>query len=88
MNYAQGNLRMIQAALGVVDKHIQEQVIYRSSYCADCLQAGSCKNCSCSVPGRWYSTPTCGDRFPDLMNEEDWEKYKEENNIEIDEHSL
>lgn len=82
-NFFQGNVRVALNAINRLDPHIKEQVLYRSSHCADCLQAGKCKNCGCSVPGRWYSTATCGERFPDLMEEQDWEKYKEDNNITI-----
>ena len=51
----------------------------------DCVKLGYCKYCGCSIPGKLYVTTSCnnGERFPDLMCEADWEKYKTENNIEI-----
>jgi hypothetical protein len=60
-----------------------EQIAYRKLQCTDCWEKGKCQHCGCSLPGRWYSTPSCngGERFPDLMSEENWIKYKQDNNI-------
>lgn len=84
-NFATGNARMALDQLGLLtDNHIKEQVTYRISLCKDdCLVEGKCKHCGCKVPGRLYSTPSCnnGERFPDLMDEKDWIKYKERNDI-------
>ena len=62
--------------------HIQEQIQYRESKCPDCLEAGECKVCGCSVPGKWFVTKSCnnGERFPDLMNKEEWEEFKAKQN--------
>lgn len=83
-NYFEGNARLLLDNLGVSMKHIEQQVAYRLLTCKDdCVIAGKCKQCGCSLPGRAFSTPSCNEeRFPDMMNEEDWNKYKKEKNIE------
>jgi len=83
--FIQGNARLLGDRFGMVDKHVQEQVAWRATLCTDCAEAGECKVCGCSVPGKWYVNKSCndGERFPDMMDAETWEKYKNENNIEI-----
>jgi len=58
--------------------HLQEQIVYRASKCPDCVKAKECKHCGCSVPGKFYVTKSCnkGERFPDLMEKDEWETYK------------
>lgn len=85
-HFLEGNLKMFGDYLHILKKHEREQVLYRFGVCQeDCVQHGYCKYCGCSVPGKFYVTESCngGERFPDLMNEKDWEKFKVENNIEI-----
>jgi hypothetical protein len=82
--FVQGNTRMFGAKYNLVDEHIQEQVAYRAMICKEsCLPFGKCEVCGCSVPGKLYVTKSCnkGDKFPDLMSKEEWEKFKKENNI-------
>jgi hypothetical protein len=38
-----------------LQKHEQEQVIYRAAKCKDCLELGRCHTCGCSTPGLFYS---------------------------------
>lgn len=82
-NYIEGNVQMALAEMGLAEKHIVEQVAYRESKCPDCAADGKCMHCHCSLPGRWFSTSSCndGDRFPALMSPENWEKFKEDNNL-------
>ena len=85
-HFLEGNLKMLGDYLHILPKHEREQVLYRSEVCRnDCMQYGYCKYCGCSVPGKLYVKESCngGERFPDLMTEEEWEKFKVENNIEI-----
>lgn len=83
-NFAQGKLREAQMGLGILEIHILEQAAYRESLCPDCAKLGKCVGCGCGVPGRWFSTPSCSEgRYPALMDQADWEVYKEEHNIEI-----
>jgi len=90
--FFQGNLRMFANSLSKftrsyigLEKHIQEQVYYRSTKCQDCFQEKKCLYCGCSVPGKWFADDQCkGKRWPAMMlKAEDWERYKQENNIEI-----
>jgi len=82
-NYFQGHSRQILANLGVTSKHIEEQVAYRLLTCKDtCLPNKECSKCGCDLPQRAFTTESCNlDKFPDLMNEEDWIKYKLDNGI-------
>lgn len=63
-------------------EYMQEQVAYRKSKCPDCAEAGECKVCGCSVPGKWFVTKSCnnGERFPDLMSKKEWEEFKVKGN--------
>ena len=84
--FIEGNLKLLGDKMHLLPKHEREQVLYRSMVCKnDCVKLGYCKYCGCSIPGKLYVTTSCnnGERFPDLMGEAGWEKYKTENNIEI-----
>ena len=84
--FIEGNLKMLGDQMHLLPKHEREQVLYRSMICKDdCMERGYCIYCGCSVPGKMYVKTSCnsGERFPDLMGAEDWEKYKIKNNIEI-----
>lgn len=83
-NFFEGNSRMILDKLGITSTHIEEQVAHRLLTCKDdCVIAGKCKVCTCPLPNRAFSTSSCNkERFPDLMNEENWNNYKTKNNIE------
>lgn len=86
LQFFEGNLKMLGDQLHLLSEHEKEQVLYRLDVCKDdCVKYGYCINCGCSVPGKLYVKESCnaGSRFPDLMNKEDWEKYKTENNIII-----
>lgn len=77
-NFIEGNINKTKHSLEMLNEHIEEQVEYRKTFCKDCEELGKCVYCNCSYPGRLYSTPSCnyGDRFPDLMNKEDWDEFK------------
>jgi hypothetical protein len=82
--FAQGNIRLLGDEFNLLPKHLKEQVKYRYDLCkTDCVRYGKCRYCSCSLPGKFYVTESCnnGEIFPDLMSEEDWVKYKEQNKI-------
>ena len=81
--YLEGNSRMMLDNVGLVGLHIQEQIAYRMLLCKECLTKGECEICGCSVPGKLYTSESCNpDKFPDLMNEVDWNKFKLNNGIE------
>jgi hypothetical protein len=85
-HFLQGNIRWFGDEFKVLPRHIKEQVIYRAHFCQDdCVRAGQCRYCGCSLPGKFYVTESCnqGKRFPDLMGKEEWEQYKIDNNFKI-----
>lgn len=82
--FFEGYTRMLGDRINRVPEHTREQVIYRAEICKDtCVKKGKCDYCGCSVPGKLYVKKSCnnGERFPDLMNKEDWELFKKENNV-------
>lgn len=83
--FIEGNLNMLEDDMFGKPQYYKEQILYRASKCQDCYRIGKCLNCGCSLPGKHYVKESCnnGLRFPDLMEEEDWIKFKEDNNIEI-----
>lgn len=82
--FVEGNAKEMYDKLVGLPKHTKQQVMYRLSQCADdCVIEGKCKECGCRLPGKAFVTESCNpERFPNLMNEEDWDKFKEENGID------
>jgi len=75
--FLEGNTKQILAGVGLQPKHIEEQIMYRASICSDCMSAGKCKMCGCSLPGKLHVAKSCNpERFPDLMSSQEWEKFK------------
>lgn len=84
--FIEGNLKMLGDELHLLPLHEREQVLYRSAICKDdCVALGYCAYCGCSVPGKLYVRESCngGERFPNMMNAENWQEFKTKNNIEI-----
>jgi hypothetical protein len=83
--FFEGNIKMLGDALGFFANFEKEQILYRTSICSDCVAQGECKYCGCSLPGKFYVRMSCngGERFPDLMSQQEWEEYKKANGIEI-----
>ena len=88
--FFEGYAKMFYEMLIGLPEHTKEQVLYRESKCQDCWVEGhkdrgpeTCKYCGCSIPGKWFVQVSCnkGERFPDLMGKEEWEKFKEENDV-------
>ena len=87
LQFIEGNIKMLGDKFGAISDHTKEQVLYRSQVCKnDCIKRGYCVHCGCSVPGKMYVVASCnkGSRFPDLMDLDSWEKYKNKNNIKIE----
>jgi len=89
-SFFQGNYRMFIDSLGdkqnkyfKLEKHLKEQVLYRASLCQECKEEGECKVCGCSVPGKWFADKSCGGPWGDMLNADDWEKFKQINKIDI-----
>ena len=62
-----------------------EQVVYRTRQCGDCCQAGECKVCSCEMPAMALCpSGYCeANKWGSYMSPEEWEKYKQQMNIQI-----
>jgi hypothetical protein len=84
--FIEGHLNKLEDDLFGKPSHFKEQVLYRASKCEDCYRIGKCLTCGCNLPGKHYVTKSCnnGLRFPDLMEAEEWEQYKIDNDIKID----
>lgn len=84
-NYLEGRANQALSSLDLKPESFIEQINYRKSKCQDCLSKGRCEYCGCAVPGRLYSTASCnkGEKFPDIMNDEEWVKFKQTNNEEF-----
>jgi hypothetical protein len=86
LQFAEGNVNMFIDKLNLLPKHKREQVMWRLEICKDdCVIKGRCKYCGCSVPGKLYVDRSCnsGERFPDMMEELEWEEFKKNNNLTI-----
>lgn len=83
--FVEGNLNKLEDDLIGKPEYYKEQIIYRASKCSDCYEKGECSVCGCALPAKHYVAESCndGERFPDLMNEEDWEAYKKEHDIKV-----
>jgi hypothetical protein len=82
--YLEGNLKMFGDKIYLLSDHEKEQVAYRALVCKDeCVKLGYCVYCGCDLPGKFYVKESCnsGERFPNLMNKSDWEKFKLDNKI-------
>lgn len=79
-SFLQGKTRKVIDHFNLLPIHIQEQVAFRENKCKKSCPT-KCQHCGCETPGRWFSDESCndGEKFPDLMNNVDWEKYKKKN---------
>jgi len=86
-DYFQGNYGFFKAKLGLQPKYIQEQVLYRASFCSnECITNDSCKYCGCDRIPKLFVKVSCNKEtnLPDLMEETDWNTFKIENNVNLD----
>jgi len=83
-SFLEGNIQLGLEQLHLQPTHIQEQIAYRRLLCSnDCMITGKCKYCGCEVLGKTSVKESCNknERFPDLMSNLEWIKYKESNDI-------
>ena len=88
--FLQGNLRKLKEKILKLplDDYIKEQIEWRAEQVAikspECLEKGECY-CGCTMPNKMYEDRGCegwevgnksGPCYPDMMNKEDWEKFK------------
>lgn len=83
-SFIEGNGKYIYDNLIGLPQHQKEQVAYRLSICKDdCVVEGKCKYCTCPSEKKIFVNESCnnGERFPDIMNKEEWEEFKIKNGI-------
>ncbi len=77
-SFFEGNIKYFYYKIFNKPQHIQEQIQMRLSKCQnDCLIDNKCIKCGCPVNKKVFVEKSCNEeRFPDLMNNEEWEQYK------------
>lgn len=86
LSFLEGNTKFYIDKLDLLPKYYKEQVVWRASMCKEsCLVENKCEHCGCNAERKLYVEQSCNDgkKFPDLMTKEEWEKYKEKNDIKI-----
>lgn len=86
-NYIEGNMNYLKNISSFVRlaPYIKEQAVCRAVSCLECLNAGACTECGCATPQMFYA-PKKEDskgRWGEMLSKEDWEKYKEEHQLEV-----
>lgn len=84
-NFASGywNKFMDDSHFMSLKPHVKEQVLYRANLCRPCYVNGSCLECGCKTPEMFYAMAKVDskERWGKMMNEEQWEKFKLENEL-------
>jgi len=81
--YIQGNTRKITNELGSdifkSPQYIQEQILWRKViHNPECSEKGTCIECHCKVPDKFYSDKECeGGCYPSIMSESNWNKFNQ-----------
>lgn len=65
-----------------------EQIIYRKHTLivtkSPCWEAGYCLQCGCEFPDKLFEDRSCEKNcYPEMKTPEDWEKYKQEQQIKL-----
>lgn len=64
--------------------HNKEQIVFRVFCCKSCFQNKKCNNCNCNPIDKVVEPTSCNSKmYPNILNEEKWEKFKKEHNIQI-----
>jgi hypothetical protein len=86
-NFVEGNINILKDKTNFMklDQHIKEQAIYRASLCIECLDNGACLVCGCGTPQMFYAPKKLDskEKWGEMLDKDEWNKYKEENNITI-----
>ena len=82
-SFLEGNIQLGLEQLHLQPEHIQQQIAYRRLLCKDdCAIQNKCVICGCDFKGKTSVQQSCNkDRFPDLMSNLEWIKYKKSNDI-------
>lgn len=69
-----------------IEQHKKEQAFHRALLCKPCLNAGSCEHCGCATPHLFFAPnkTDAGNKWGVMLEAAEWEEYKKENNINID----
>ncbi len=79
-DYITGNLSWLGAQFNLQSKSKKEQILYRATQCPpECAKHQECWYCKCDFPQKLYVKESCnkGKQLPPLMDEENWEEYKQ-----------
>lgn len=91
-DFVQGEWNMFKnySTFFKLSQHSREQALYRAVLCRPCHIKGSCIECGCSTPDLFYAPhkEDAGGKWGEMLNAEDWEKFKEEHEIVITEQDL
>ncbi|CAA6809597.1 MAG: Unknown protein [uncultured Thiotrichaceae bacterium] len=60
-----------------------EQLVYRTTLCQECCEAGVCPHCGCTMPkAAMVASKTCPkERWGAMMVADEWQAYKQEKQI-------
>ncbi len=83
-NYLQAHSRKLYDLFIGLKSHEKEQIEYRMSKCSnDCALKKECIMCGCDYPDKLFQIKSCNpERFPDIMNRVEWDKFKLKNKID------
>lgn len=82
-SFLEGNLKYYYDGIIGLPSYTKEQILMRFEKCKDtCFTEEGCEYCGCDPIKKAFTIKSCneGKKFPDLMNKEDWEEYKNKNN--------
>ena len=85
LSFIEGNTNYLMDIFGMYPDYKKEQVLWRLSLCKDdCVKEGECQYCGCPPHKKAFVDKSCnkGDRFPDMMGEEEWKEYKLKHKID------
>lgn len=65
--------------------HVIEQYMFRLLQCPQCVKAGACQHCGCSIPEKmWVRHDHCSNyQWGPFMTKENWEKHKQTYNLKF-----
>ena len=87
-SFLEGSFKFYLYKFVKAPSYVREQYAYRLNLCKnDCIPKKKCVYCGCPPIKKAFVTQSCneGKRFPNLMSEKQWETFKTNNKIEVDE---
>ena len=83
-SYIEGHAKIFYNNLVGLPDYQKEQIAYRLDKCkSDCIPNRKCIYCGCPPHKKAFVKKSCnnGERFPDIMDEYEWEEFKRKNEI-------